>query len=73
MKKNEILLDRRVVERNLREGVLAPADLEKFFRSLPDLSACAQWVSCEDLAPRPYLKAIGIDRYLAAQDQAEAE
>lgn len=58
MKKNEIMFDRRVVEKNLREGLIAAADYEKFLKSLPNSEEGAQWIAVEELAPRAYLKFI---------------
>jgi hypothetical protein len=63
MNKKEILFDRRVVDKNLREGIVARAEYEKFLKSLPDRDQEAQWVAIEEIAPRAYLrKALGMEK-----------
>lgn len=37
--KNPRLLDRRVVERNIKKGLLTRKDYEKFLKALPDVAA----------------------------------
>ena len=54
---NEIF-DRRVVEKNLREGLISPADYEKFLKSIPDTKDKLQWTPIDEIAPRRYLKSV---------------
>ena len=63
MKNKEDLFDRRVVEKNIREGIVSREDYEKFLKSLPDRDQEAQWVPIEELASRAYLrKALGMEK-----------
>jgi hypothetical protein len=62
MDKNETMFDRRVVERNLLEGLYTRADFEKHIKALPDVAAKADWVDTATLAPRNYARSVmGVD------------
>jgi hypothetical protein len=58
MNKNEILFDRRTVERNLRQGGVTRADYQGWLKSLPDRAKEVEWVDIEALASRSYLRGI---------------
>ena len=36
--------DKRIIERNLRGGIVSEKDYEKHLKSLPDLTEKAEWV-----------------------------
>lgn len=56
MHKDDNLFDRRVVERNIREAVISPADYAKRLKALPDAADKADYTPIENLAPRSYLR-----------------
>ncbi len=62
IKKDEILCDRRVAEKNLQDGLMQGAEYEKFLQSMPDSEKKSQWVAIEDLAPRSYLRTLGMEK-----------
>lgn len=44
---NRKLLDQRVVERNIRKGLISDADYKAFLKKLPDEEPNAQWVQMD--------------------------
>ena len=41
-------LDKRTIERNLKEGIVSPKEWEKYLKSLPDASENADFVTIVD-------------------------
>lgn len=41
---NDRLVDKRIVERNIRKGLLKEADYEKYLKALPDVAAKSEMV-----------------------------
>ena len=58
MNKNEVLFDRRTVERNIQQGIVTRADYQGWLKSLPERGKEAEWVDIEVLASRSYLRGI---------------
>jgi hypothetical protein len=49
---NPMLLDKRIVDRNIKKGLLDPKEYERHLKSLPDLSASADRVEAT-IEPTP--------------------
>ncbi len=47
-KENERLYDLRILERNIRKGLIARKDVEKYLKSLPDRADNAQAMVAEE-------------------------
>ncbi len=67
MSKDETFFDRRVIERNLTEGVVSRGEYDKYLKSLKDVEERAEYVSIETVAPKSYLASIGV----SAKSEAE--
>ena len=60
MKNDLLLLDRRVVEKNLTAGNLTVEEYNNYLGSLKNMENDAEFVSIDDVAPRSYLLSMGL-------------
>jgi hypothetical protein len=60
MKNNLLILDRRVVEKNLRAGKISTEEYEKYLKSLKNMENESELVSIDDVAPKSYLVSMGL-------------
>jgi hypothetical protein len=74
MKKRDDLFDRRVVEMNIREGIVTEEEYARFLKSVPDRKNDAEWIPVEEVAPLSYLRAaLGIDKSAAKEEETETK
>lgn len=49
-KPTEEMFDKRVVDRNLQQGLISQADQDKYLAKLPDVEDNAEWVEIDAVA-----------------------